>query len=525
MATCPNKNTKDWKILVEKQGVEMAYYLWDKHKGEVPEYYFESLNDKIINGFLKDFGITATEYENLKEEIGVDSYTASDLITKAVAYEKGQSLLPEVAYFAYSMLGRQNNKIRSELRYLIGKWDKFPQKFEYHKKIISQKYGYISEQKEWLQKVRDAVILDFLKEKLEEQYYNPQEFQKSLDTKWTKEDFSLWNKILKAIENFLSKFSDKFKSNIQDLNNVGRAIADEILNQNYEYYNYNLSEDQIRKYYKETIESDPFAKKLVEFGQSIGMVLTGSLALRKAGEVYRTVSETLHDIDWVIPYNLVSFDKKILTNIKNFQSGDKEAAAAMTLSYIEDFEWFKNFKEKYPNYEIINGFYGAEHNNFKSFTVQGVINGEFYDSNGTHEEEISYYRKDTSTKKPIKIKEKVKVNHKKGDWIKDTGYVIDFFVRLEPKQEEHENYFKLWKEIMIAKLQMGRDKDFIDWKAFTPYLKSKDSSNFNYEGFRHFNYENNPTYLLDEKEIEQELSQPTSIQEEKDNLEDPFKCS
>jgi hypothetical protein len=42
---------------------------------------------------------------------------------------------------------------------------------------------------------------------------------------------------------------------------------------------------------------------------------------------------------------------------------------------------------------------------------------------------------------------------------------------------------------MIAKLEMGRDKDFIDWKAFVPYIKSKDSFNFNYQGFRHINYE------------------------------------
>ena len=50
---------------------------------------------------------------------------------------------------------------------------------------------------------------------------------------------------------------------------------------------------------------------------------------------------------------------------------------------------------------------------------------------------------------------------------------------------------------MIAKLKMCRDKDFIDWKAFVPFLKSKNSFNFNYEGFRHLNYESNSKYLLD----------------------------
>ncbi len=519
MATCPNKNTVDWNNLVKSQGTEMAYYLWDKYNGEIPEYYMESLDEKLINGFLKDFNITVTEYNDLKEDLGFDSYTASDLITKSIAYEKGQSITPEVAYFAYQMLGKQNNKIRSEIRYLIGKWDKFKPRFEYHKEIISQKYGYISDNKEWLQKVRDNVILDFLQEKLEEHYYNPQKFEKSLDTKWTREDFSIWQKFIDFIEDILSKFSNKFKPNVEKLNNIGRAIADEILNQNYEYYNYNLSEDQIRKYYKQTIESDLFAKDLVEFGQSIGMILTGSLALRRSGEVYRTVAETLHDIDWVIPHNLVSKkeNQRVLDNIEKYQGLDKTVSAAKALSFVEEFDWFKTFKEKYPNYELINGFYGAEHNSFESFTVQGVIDGKFYEENGTHEEEIKYYKKDPQTKKPIKITEKVKVKHKKGDWIKDSGYVIDFFIRLKPKQEEHENYFKLWKEIMIAKLQMGRDKDFIDWKAFVPYLKSQDSFNFNYEGFRHFNYQNNEKYLLESEKPFQEVK-PEITKEDTDKL-------
>lgn len=54
---------------------------------------------------------------------------------------------------------------------------------------------------------------------------------------------------------------------------------------------------------------------------------------------------------------------------------------------------------------------------------------------------------------------------------------------------------------MIAKIKMGRDKDFIDWKAFTPYLKSQDSFNFNYEGFRHINWsEDNQNNALESNE-------------------------
>ena len=460
----------------------------------------KNLNQQLIDGFLKDFNITASEYNNLKEDIGIDALTASDLIAKSIAYKKGESILPEVAYFAYSILGKQNNKLRSELRYLVNNWEKYKERFDYHSKQVKSREGFIEDSNEWKNKIRDLVILDFLQEKMGQYYLNPTGFEKSLDTKWTREDFSLWNKIVQFFEDILSNFSDKYKNSEKKLSDIGLAIADEILNNNYEYFNYELKDDQIQKYYNRTIDSDPFAKELVEFGQNeLGIVLTGSLALRRAGTVYRTEEETLHDIDWVVPFELNSSEenKNVLEKIKGYQGIDKTVSAVAAQDEVKNFNWFKKFQDRYPNFKIINSFYGAEHQAYESLTTQGVIDGEFYEEDGYHEEEVSYYKKDPETKKPIKVKEIAKVKHKKGDWIKDTGYVIDFFIRLAPYQEEHENYFKLWKEIMIAKIKMGRDKDFTDWKAFVPYLKSKDSFNFNYEGFRHINYQT-PTPKIEE---------------------------
>ena len=512
MATCPNKNTKEWKTLVSAQGEDMAYYLWDKFDGNVPEEYNTSLQEKLVNGFLKDQGVTVTEYNNLKEDLGLDAVAASDLVTKAIAYQKGESILPETAYFAYSMLGKQNNKIRSELRYLVNKWDKYKERFNHHSAAILKREGFIPNSKEWKNKIRDLVILDFLMENLEKQYIDPQAFEKEFDTKWTREDFALWQKFLSWLEDVLSSYSSRYKSQKAKLENIGRSIADEVLNKNYEYYNYALKEDQIRKYYKDTIESDQVAKGIVETGQKIGMILTGSLALRRAGEVYRTASETVHDIDWVIPYELNVVNNKPIEALIDPVTGQFPKNLTAIDNYLSRLSWYKQFKAAYPTYKVINGFYGAEHKAYESVTVQGVIDGEFYDSMGFHTEDISYYKKDPLTKKPVKVNKTIRKFHKKGDWKKDTGYVIDFFVRLAPRQEEHENYFKLWKEIMIAKLQMGRDKDFIDWKAFAPYTKSRNEYNFNYEGYRHFNYDASKVDAFEEG---------TEIQSPEDQQEDP----
>ena len=37
MATCPNINLPEWKILVDARGENMAYALWDKYDGNVPK--------------------------------------------------------------------------------------------------------------------------------------------------------------------------------------------------------------------------------------------------------------------------------------------------------------------------------------------------------------------------------------------------------------------------------------------------------------------------------------------------------
>jgi hypothetical protein len=502
MATCPNKNSQEWINLVKAQGIKMAHYLWDKHEGAVPEAYYTSLNDELINGFLKDFGITAVEYQNLRSELNIDAYTASDLIAKTIAYQTGESITGEVAYFAYRMLGNRNDKMRDNIRYLVKKWDKYKSRFRYHATTYGFRNDWIKDKKEWARTINDLVIVDFLKEHIENYYFNKPEFEKRLDTKWTREDFTLWDKIMRWLEQLLLKYQIKFKSKEQaeiELNDLGSSIANDIFNRNYEYYDYKIPEESVRKYFKQTIESDPKAAKILNRAQALGLVSTGSLALRRAGTVYRTVEETIHDLDFVIPFDLSSSDGQSIDPIVNVWTGQSPKNVAKVDEWLEQFDWYNQFKQVNPTYKPVYSFYGKEHkNDYASLTVVGAIDGEYYDSDGYHDEEFTFFRKDPITKRPIQVKEIKRKKHKKGDYIKGTGYVIDFFVRLTPQQEEHENYFKLWKEIMIAKLKMGRIKDFADWRVFVPYTKSLDSYNFYYKEFSHFNYESGVSNLLED---------------------------
>lgn len=524
---CPNKNLESWKTLVEAQGEKMAYYLWDKYEGNVPERFNKSLNQTLIDGFLKDFNITTEEFENLKDTLGFDAKTASDFLEKTIAYEKGQKISGETAYFAFSMLGKQNSKIRSNLRYLIYQWPKFKERFTFHTNELKKQKEFYKDKKQWKNAVRDRVIYDFLKENIEAYYLDPVKFEKDLNTRWVSADFTVWQKFIRWLEDFLASFSSSYDKNKQEeLKNLGLGIASEILDRNYEYFKYDLAEGQIQKYYDSTIASDPFAKELVEFGQKgLKLILTGSLAVRKAGTLYRTESENLHDIDWVVPYEIANNEenKKVYKDIIRHQGPNKDFAAEMGFFHAKNFSFIKELKDKYPSFQLTNAFYGGDHDAFESLTLQAVVNGEFYESDGTHEKEVSYYVRDRKTQKPVKVKETKTVKHKKGELIDDTGYVLDFFVRLKPGQDEHINYFKLWKEIFIAKLKMGREKDFIDFKAFVPFTKSQEGFRFNYKGWRHISSESSPNYALEDT-YDQKLKETPPDRQDVESEEDPFTC-
>lgn len=470
------------------------------------------LEDKLKDGFLKDFGITATEYNNLKEDLGLDAYSASDIITKTIVYNKGESVIPEVAYFSYMMLGKGNNKIKSDLKYLIYRWEGFTKSFNFHSKELQERVGFIKDSKEWKTRVIEKVIIDFLKENLENYYLDPVNFKKQLDKKWTKSDFSLFAKIMEIIENFLfTKRGSIDRKAKEALEQIGLSIADEVLNQNYNYFNYSLNSSQIKKEYLDTLNSDSFAKEIVTtLKDELDLILTGSLTLRRFGSVYRSAKESIHDIDWIVPYSKIKDNPEVLDLIKKLtdetnklfinkpvKDKDKYFSDKLVKNILPKMEWYKEFLLKYPNFTFLTGFVGKDNiESLSTITLTGVINGEFYKNDGYHIEEKTIIRKNLITKKVNTKIQKVKVKHSKGDYIKETGYIIDFFTRLLPKQEEHTSNFLSWKEITLAKLKMGREKDFIDWVAFTPNIASSNEFNFNYKDFRNLSYSKNNSSVI-----------------------------
>ena len=479
MANCINKSLPEFIELQKETGIHPGILaakigVWqDKNSSlEFPTRNNLTMNKRLEGGFLKDFSVDVKKYESIKDTLGYNSTQMVDLVSKFIAIEEGESLDRATAYFAFNILGKENSKLKSDLRYRVKSWSMYKEKFEFYKAELFDETGFVQDKALWKKKVNDKIIVDYLAESIVKYDQNPREFENNTDRKWTQEDFTFFQKLLREIKKIISRVGIILESKgtkQKKLANFSTQLAHEVLTQEYDILNYELEEGQIQKYYEETIESDQYAKSIVEYFQNYGIVLTGSLALRKAGTVFRTVKEALHDLDFVVPFQLnnIQANKEVMAKLKAWQSPDKDAASTLAFKIVKDFKWYVDFQLQYPNYKPLIGFYGTE-GNFETFTMTGVIDGEFYTKDGKHDEK----QKDGTIKKK---------KHYKGDWIKETGYVVDHFVRLEPEQEEHEHYFKLWKEIMIAKLKMGRAKDLIDFKNFVPFTKSVDSFNFYYK--------------------------------------------
>lgn len=117
MATCPNKNLDSWKSLVEKEGEDVAYYLWDKYKGEVPADAKVTITPssrtvKLVKDFLNRIGVDVKSVSEIVvngKKIG--SNGVADITQKIVQVIEGKEAdaLPEEAmHFAVAIIKQKD---------------------------------------------------------------------------------------------------------------------------------------------------------------------------------------------------------------------------------------------------------------------------------------------------------------------------------------------------------------------------------------------------------------------------------
>ena len=408
-----------------------------------------------VTSFLETLNFEINTFENLKEVTGYDAEAATDLLYKMVLLKNTNkienNLVKEAAYVAISLLGKKN-KIRTDLLQSIDQLDNYPKLYEEYKNRSSNLNDY---------KIKELILVDLVADSIYENYNTPKDSYINRKSEyWSITGNSKFEKKLKYYINRIKKtLEDLFGTNKlsnKDFNDLLSDISRDILDNNISKFNTTLSPEEQLTNYEETIKEDKGAENIIKTFQDLGLYLTGSLAIRKQGSLYRSTKENLHDLDFTVPTEKSSEEiQKILDSIELPKlpfieylvspEDIEEHKLEQLTKYLHKIDLIKDIKKKYPTYEVETIFKGL---NPGEFSIIGKID----------------------------------------------DYAIDLFLVSNTEVSDSNSLgFQNWQDIFLAKLKMGRHKDIKDLVNFKAYNKNLNTKLAQTKGFRHFNFKNNNT--------------------------------
>ena len=512
-----------------------------KTKGSLKGYKKFEGQQKVFRDAMYDFirGLNINIVQEGSEEFtglaeALDSWQTwkrNDIAPPVAAFDMLQKLLllrdnvtdevvaKQTASIAFAFLGRKS-KLGKDLWHNIDKWNKYEELYAKYdaiskdRKKVSQEDLDVSEsinegedavkgpKNPWAKK---QVIIEYLAEGLLK--YEPGAKEKvdfdnpDIDATFFAERGYLSpyaNTILKtvfaAVYNWVRRMikgKPFTKYDSQKLNDLLFDIVDDIYKKDFKKWirGVELRDGMLydkkgnlleQKFYKKTLESDPFADEIIsKLFTSLdpsgnAYKLSGSQVLRKYGNTYRSFSEDVHDIDGVI--TLEQFRKE--NNSKEFldwiynrglplmrtrnvvaSAINREKFKKEIIPFLEGQSWYKNLQDIFPSWTFQTAFIGRDHKNGESITITGYV------------EHPTRFEVDEDT----------------GE-VRPKRYVLDFFLRTAEGNypEIFDNYWKDWKQIFEAKINMGRGKDLTDLIYFSPY--QDDKYKFTNPGFRYFSF-------------------------------------
>ena len=408
------------------------------------------LTNKLVD-FLSGLNVT-TEFRDELKAGEWDVETMSDLLYKTVRVKNGtdiKNVAKETAYMAYSLLGRKN-KIRTDLVHSIESLPDYERVFAEYRESNPELSGL---------KIKELIITDFLADAIMNNYKAPKRsyLHRQPDFWSIKGNTPLVRRfkyLLMRFKFFVQKVLNSSRLSSEETTDLLNDVANDILNKNYDKFSAALSPEVRKVNYEETINKVPEAKEITEFIQSLGGLLTGSLSIRKQGDLYRNFeTESLHDLDFSIPTDVVNEEIKDALEIElptNFFSLDEEQqdeafkeaktkAMKEIMDKLEEFSTIKKIKQRYPQAEVTNAFGGLKPG---EYTVTLDIN----------------------------------------------GMDVDLFFVNETSKELGEAGFQSWEAILKAKILMGRQKDLTDFINFIPFSLADPEKAGTTEGYRHFSF-------------------------------------
>lgn len=444
--------------------------------------------------FVKGLGIrvdfNADEVLNSRE-FRRNPLAAFDVLQKYMAFAAGQeSLLPrEVAAATLTFLGRKSTIYKALLKY-VKEWEDYDKWYNHYNKLTrpdADTYYDEEEDSEDFMLEEDfnffahrMTVVKMLEESFVAIAKGAKPTEKTLNEDVDRDYFqkrgrldvfsgSALSKVIKRAYNYLLDLFGQplFKKyNRQTITDLALDVAEDVLKGDYKKFLRGVSEVDGKLYgkkgellemktYNETLEKDAVARKMIDILISnpyIGFKMSGSLTLRRYGTLFRDIKENLHDIDGVIPLDVFQKDPLYQDFVKWIRArglplmmaGNQPQFQKEVTPKLQQLNWYVNLMREFPNFQLERVFIGKDHKKGESITIQGTI-----EKNGQE-------------------------------------YKFDFFLRTQEGNypEIFDNYWKDWKQIFEAKLNMGRSKDLSDLVYFEPFIQDK--YKFTNKGFRYF---------------------------------------
>lgn len=281
------------------------------------------------------------------------------------------------------------------------------------------------------------------------------------DTSVTEKDRSFIERVREFIQKIFAKFRGQEYLSFESLVN---KIADEVLAEDTSRLNkVDQSKYKLLDYYQTIEEQNKRdggkALEFLRFFSSIGNDITGSLAYRLQGAVYRGKLDSLHDIDMQVPQSAhgISFSSPDVARVIELA---RQRNQTELFEVITNSPYFQNIKERYPKVRF--GAAYADSKGKNRITVNAVysedvsLSERFLKMTGSYAERLDNFTE----------AERSQI------------YLFDFF--LNGEGEEYTSFFEPTYGINLVdfdkplreKRWMGRAKDQIDyqnWRVFDEF--------------------------------------------------------
>jgi len=255
--------------------------------GKVLGKSIEELDNYLLN-FIKQFGVKAKEFEELKSKLGLDAFGATDVMNKLIWYTKNrneETIPEEVGHMAVMLMGEQHPDIQKLLAN-IKDWSEYSDIEKVYSPIYNNE-----------KQVKIEAIGKLIAKSLVKNY------------KASGTDKNLLEQALDAVRAFIIKLLgtyslDKNANYLADLMQYNNHIADHIaINMLMGNKNYisNIKNINSKLDYHKALANNPFAQSIINTFTKFKFKLTGSLAIAGQGEnIYRSSDEPIHDIDFTV---------------------------------------------------------------------------------------------------------------------------------------------------------------------------------------------------------------------------------